>query len=92
MAACRGFGTLEALQPVHVAHVQRPDVDPWRSETILPRQSTDCLKSDVWFSAVGRDWQQATANTGWALRAYHQAVVLNDCVYLFDGGIYVPEY
>lgn len=50
------------------------------------------LKNDVWYSGNGRDWKLATADAGWPPRAYHQAVVLNDKIYLFGGGNYVPEY
>lgn len=50
------------------------------------------LRNDVWFSADGRQWKQATANAGWSPRAYHQAAVLNDKIYVFGGGNYVPEY
>jgi len=50
------------------------------------------LKNDVWSSTDGRDWKLATADAGWSPRAYHQAVVLNDKVYVFGGGNYVPLY
>lgn len=50
------------------------------------------LKNDVWYSSDGQDWKQATADAGWSPRAYHQAVVLNDKIYVFGGGNYVPEY
>ncbi|MCA8984269.1 MAG: galactose oxidase [Planctomycetaceae bacterium] len=50
------------------------------------------LKNDVWFSEDGRNWRQATARASWKPRAYHQAVVLQDRIYLFGGGNYVPEY
>lgn len=50
------------------------------------------LKNDVWHSADGKDWTLATANAGWSPRAYHQAVVLNDKIYVFGGGNYVPIY
>jgi hypothetical protein len=50
------------------------------------------LKNDVWSSADGRTWQLATANAGWAPRAYHQAVVHDGKIWLFGGGNYVPEY
>ncbi|MCA9132135.1 MAG: galactose oxidase [Planctomycetales bacterium] len=52
----------------------------------------DSLKNDVWFSEDGKQWQQATAQAAWAPRAYHQAVVLNDRIYVFGGGNYVPNY
>ena len=50
------------------------------------------LKNDVWYSADGKEWKQATADAGWPARAYHQAVVLNGKIYLFGGGNYVPKY
>lgn len=50
------------------------------------------LKNDVWYSEDGKDWKLATDDAGWAPRAYHQAVVLNDKIYVFGGGNYVPEY
>lgn len=50
------------------------------------------LKNDVWHSADGKDWKQATADAGWAPRAYHQAVALNGKIYVFGGGNYVPKY
>lgn len=50
------------------------------------------LKNDVWSSADGKTWTLATADAGWSPRAYHQAVVLNDKIYVFGGGNYVPTY
>lgn len=50
------------------------------------------LRNDVWSSADGRKWEQATASAGWAPRSYHQAAVLNGRIYVFGGGNYVPEY
>ncbi len=50
------------------------------------------LKNDVWYSSDGKEWKQATANAGWSPRAYHQAAVLNDRIYVFGGGNYVPKY
>lgn len=50
------------------------------------------LKNDVWSSADGKTWTQATANAGWSPRAYLQAAVLNDRIYVFGGGNYVPKY
>ena len=50
------------------------------------------LKNDVWSSADGKEWKLETANAAWSPRAYHQAVVLNDRIYLFGGGNYVPDY
>jgi hypothetical protein len=50
------------------------------------------LKNDVWSSTDGRHWKLETASAEWSPRAYHQAVVLNDKIYLFGGGNYVPNY
>jgi hypothetical protein len=50
------------------------------------------LKNDVWYSSDGKRWELATAAAGWSPRAYHQAVVLNDRMYVLGGGNYVPEY
>lgn len=50
------------------------------------------LKNDVWSSADGKTWTLETENAGWSPRAYHQAVVLGDRIYVFGGGNYVPEY
>lgn len=50
------------------------------------------LRNDVWSSADGKEWKLETANAGWSPRAYHQAVILNDRIYVFGGGNYVPAY
>lgn len=50
------------------------------------------LKNDVWYTSDGKHWELATNNAGWAPRAYHQAAVLNNKLYVFGGGNYVPEY
>ncbi|WP_254507732.1 Kelch repeat-containing protein [Anatilimnocola floriformis] len=50
------------------------------------------LKNDVWYSADGKAWKQATADAGWSPRAYHQAAVLGNKIYIFGGGSYVPKY
>jgi hypothetical protein len=50
------------------------------------------VKNDVWSSADGREWQLHTSDAGWSPRAYHQAVVLNDKIYVFGGGSYDPYY
>ncbi|MEO2013536.1 MAG: galactose oxidase [Fuerstiella sp.] len=54
--------------------------------------NNDSLKNDVWSSADGKSWQQETAAAPWPTRAYLQAAVLNDRIYVFGGGNYVPEY
>lgn len=53
---------------------------------------TTSLLNDVWFSADGKQWTLATEDAGWPPRAYHQAVVLNDRIYLMGGGNYDPTY
>jgi len=50
------------------------------------------LKNDVWSSADGQDWKLETAQAGWSPRAYHQAAVLKDKIYIFGGGNYTPGY
>lgn len=55
-------------------------------------KGTEALKNDVWFSSDGKNWELATADAGWAPRAYHQAVVFNDRMYVMGGGNYMPEY
>ena len=50
------------------------------------------LKNDVWSSPDGKTWTRATDNAGWTPRAYHQAAVLGDRMFVFGGGNYVPEY
>lgn len=50
------------------------------------------LRNDVWHSSDGREWKQATAAAEWSPRAYHQAAVLNDRIYVFGGGNYTPQY
>lgn len=50
------------------------------------------LKSDVWSSADGQIWTCHTEHAGWSPRAYHQAAVLGDKLYVMGGGNYVPEY
>ena len=50
------------------------------------------LKSDVWYSADGKEWTRAIEHAPWSPRAYHQAAVLNDKIYVFGGGNYVPDY
>jgi len=51
-----------------------------------------CLLNDVWYSEDGKNWILATDNAGWPPRAYHQAVVLNNRIYVMGGGNYDPEY
>ena len=50
------------------------------------------LKNDVWSSADGKRWECVNAAAPWSPRAYHQAVVLGDRMYVMGGGNYVPEH
>jgi hypothetical protein len=50
------------------------------------------LKNDVWYSADGKEWKQATASAGWSPRAYHNAVVHAGKIWVLGGGNYVPDY
>lgn len=50
------------------------------------------LRNDVWSSADGKEWKLETAAAAWSPRAYHQAVALNDKIYVLGGGNYVPNY
>jgi hypothetical protein len=50
------------------------------------------LKNDVWSSSDGVNWTQVSAAAPWSPRAYHQAVVLGDRMYVLGGGNYSPFY
>ena len=50
------------------------------------------LKNDVWCSADGVVWEQVTAAAPWSARAYHAAVALDDKIWVFGGGNYLPGY
>lgn len=50
------------------------------------------LKNDVWTSIDGQDWTLVTEHAPWAPRAYHQAAVLGDRLYVMGGGNYTPGY
>tara|TARA_B100000029_G_scaffold17667_1_gene18050 strand:- start:464 stop:1174 length:711 start_codon:yes stop_codon:yes gene_type:complete len=50
------------------------------------------LKNDVWSSDDGKHWTRVTEHAGWSPRAYHQAAVLGNRLYVFGGGNYVPKY
>lgn len=52
----------------------------------------DSLKNDVWSSADGRHWEQATPDAPWSPRGYLQAVALGERMFVLGGGNYVPEY
>ncbi len=50
------------------------------------------LKNDIWSSSDGKQWTLVTSSAPWSPRAYHQAAVLDNKIYVFGGGNYVPEY
>jgi len=50
------------------------------------------LKNDVWYSSDGSHWELATSNAGWSPRAYHQAVVHDNKIWVLGGGNYVPNH
>lgn len=50
------------------------------------------LRNDVWSSADGKEWKQETASAPWSPRAYHQAIVHDDKIWVLAGGNYVPKY
>jgi len=50
------------------------------------------LRNDVWSSADGVHWQQATSSAPWSPRAYLGAVALGDKLYVFGGGNYLPNF
>ncbi len=50
------------------------------------------LRNDVWSSADGTTWRQEIAQAPWSPRAYLQAVVHDDRIWVMGGGNYVPEY
>lgn len=52
----------------------------------------DDLKNDVWSTADGVKWEQATEKAPWSPRAYLQTAVLNDKLYVLAGGNYLPRY
>lgn len=54
--------------------------------------NNDSLCNDVWSSADGVHWRQEVEHAPWSARAYHQAVVLGDRIWIMGGGNYVPEY
>lgn len=50
------------------------------------------LKNDVWSSTDGKEWTQVTAKAPWSPRAYLQAVVHDNKIWVMGGGNYVPTY
>ena len=53
--------------------------------------NTEALKNDVWCSADGKAWELATNSAGWSPRAFHQAVVFEDKIWVLGGGNYGPK-
>lgn len=49
------------------------------------------LRNDVWSSADGVKWEQATAKAPWHARAYHQAVAYDGKLWVMGGGNYVTR-
>lgn len=49
------------------------------------------MMSDVWSSSDGRHWKLETANAGWSKRAYAQAVVFDNKIWVMGGGKRAPE-
>ena len=52
----------------------------------------DDRKNDIWCSSDGRQWELVLEHAPWAPRAFHQAVVFQNHIWLFGGGNYLPEY
>jgi len=50
------------------------------------------LRNDVWCSSDGQEWKLVTGSAGWSPRAFHQAVVLNDKMWVLGGGNYQPTW
>lgn len=50
------------------------------------------LLNDVWSSADGRHWEQATPRASWSPRAYHAAQVFNNKLWVLGGGNYLPGH
>lgn len=49
-------------------------------------------QNDVWCSSDGKVWELVTKSAGWSARAYHQAVVFGDKMWILGGGDYVPNH
>ena len=50
------------------------------------------LLNDVWASADGDKWECLTSRAAWAPRAYHQAAVMGQHIFLMGGGNYYPVW
>ena len=51
----------------------------------------DDLKNGVWCSEDGIAWELATKNAGWSPRAFHQAIVFEDKIWVLGGATYRPK-
>ena len=51
----------------------------------------NCLKNDVWCSEDGRNWELVVNDAGWSPRAFHQAAVFRDKIWILGGGSYDSE-
>lgn len=49
------------------------------------------LMNDVWSSSDGKQWILETANAGWSKRAYAQAVVFDNKIWIMGGGKRAPD-
>jgi len=49
------------------------------------------VKNDVWCSADGKKWELIALNAGWSPRAFHQAVVFDDKMWIMGGGNFRPK-
>lgn len=55
-------------------------------------EGIESLKNDVWASSDGENWELITEEAPWTPRAFHQAIVFKDRIYVMGGGNYMPEY
>jgi hypothetical protein len=49
------------------------------------------MMNDVWSSSDGKHWKLETANAGWSKRAYAQAVVFDNKIWIMGGGQRAPD-
>lgn len=50
------------------------------------------LRNDVWSSEDGIHWELALRNAPWNPRAFHQAIVFQNKIWVLGGGNYLPSY